>query len=41
MKRCRSEQKLLPSSTFCKVNGINVWTNMFRIEEDFEIKAGK
>jgi hypothetical protein len=42
MKRCRSEQKLLPSSKFCsKVNGINVWINMFRVEEDFEIKAGK
>jgi hypothetical protein len=41
MKRCRSKQKLLPSSTFCKVIGINVWTNMFRVEEDIEIKAGK
>jgi hypothetical protein len=41
MQQCRGKQKLLPSSTFCKVIGINVWTNMFRVEEDFEIKAGK
>jgi hypothetical protein len=41
MQQCRRKQKLLPSSTFCQVIGIKVWTNMFRIEEDFEIKTGK
>ena len=41
MQQCRRKQKLLPSSTFCKGIGINGWTNMFRIEEDFEIKTGK
>jgi hypothetical protein len=41
MQQCRRNQKLLPSSTFCKGSGINGWTNMFRIEEDFEIKTGK
>ena len=39
--RCRTKHKLLPSSTYCKGLGIQVWTNMFRVDEDFEIKTGK
>ena len=41
MQRCRRKHKLLPSSTFCKKTGNRVWTNVFRIEEVFEIKSGK
>ena len=41
MQRCRGKHKLLPSSTFCRGTGNRVWTNVFRIEEDFEIKTGK
>ena len=41
MYRCRTQHKLLPSSTYCKGLGVHVWTNMFRVEEDFEIKTGK
>ena len=41
MQRCRRKQKLLPSSTFCKGVGVLVWTNVFRVEEDLEIKTGK
>jgi hypothetical protein len=41
MQRCRRKHKLLPSSTFCKAFGVRTWTNVFRIEEDFEIKTGK
>ena len=41
MQRCRRKHKLLPSSTFCKGVGVRTWTNVFRIEEDFEIKTGK
>ena len=41
MQRCRRKNKLLPSSTFCKGQGNPVWTNVFRVEEDFEIKTGK
>ena len=41
MQRCRREQQLLPSSTFCKGVGVHVWTNVFRVEEDLEIKSGK
>jgi len=41
MKRCRRKKKLLPSSTYCNNSGIHVWTNVFRIEEDLEIKTGK
>ena len=41
MKRCQRKQKLLPSSTFCKRVGDRVWTNVFRVEEVFEIKTGK
>jgi hypothetical protein len=41
MQRCRRKYKLLPSSTFCKTPGIRVWTNVFRVEQDFEIKTGK
>ena len=41
MQQCRKKQKLLPSSTFCKGIGTNVWTNVFRVEEDVEIKTGK
>lgn len=40
MQRCRRKLKLLPSSTFCKEIGINVWTNVFRVEENFEIQTG-
>ena len=40
MQRCRRKNKLLPSSTFCKGIGLQVWTNLFRVEEDFEIKTG-
>ena len=40
MERCRRNNKLLPSSTFCNVTGIRVWTNVFRVEEDFEIETG-
>jgi hypothetical protein len=38
MEHCRRNHKLLPSSTFC--NGTGVWTNVFRVEEDFEIETG-
>ena len=41
MKRCRAKDKLLPSSTYCFGNGNLIWTNVFRVEEDFEIKTGK
>ena len=41
MQRCQRKHKLLPSSTFCKGVGIRAWTNVFRIEEYFEIKTGK
>jgi len=41
MQRCRRKHKLLPSSTFCKEPGNRVWTNVFRVEADLEIKAGK
>ena len=41
MKRCRRRHKLLPSSTFCKEIGNYVWINVFRVEEDFQIKTGK
>ena len=41
MQRCRRKHKLLPSSKFCKGVGVRTWTNVFRIEEDFEIKTGK
>jgi hypothetical protein len=40
MERCRRNHKLLPSSTFCNETGIQVWTNVFRVEEDFEIETG-
>ena len=35
MERCRRNHKLLPSSTFCNGTGVRVWTNVFRVEEDF------
>ena len=41
MQRCRRKHKLLQSSTFCRRHNINVWTNVFRVEEDLEIKTGK
>ena len=41
MQRCRTKHKLLPSSTYCLGIGNKVWTNVFRVEEDFEIKTGK
>jgi hypothetical protein len=41
MQRCRRKHKLLPSSTFCRGIGNLVWTNVFRVEEDFEINTGK
>ena len=41
MKRCRRKHKLLPSSTYCKGVGNRVWINVFRVEEDLEIKTGK
>ena len=41
MQRCRRKHKLLPSSTFCIGAGNYVWTNVFRIEEDLQIKTGK
>ena len=41
MQRCRRKHKLLPSSTFCTEPGNHVWTNVFRVEADFEIKTGK
>jgi len=40
MKRCRAKDKLLPSSTYCRGLGSRVWTNVFRVEEDLEIKTG-
>ena len=40
MERCRRNNKLLPSSTFCNGNGFRVWTNVFRVEEDFEMETG-
>jgi hypothetical protein len=41
MKRCRNKKKLLPSSTYCSKLMQRVWTNVFRVEEVFEIKTGK
>jgi hypothetical protein len=41
MQRCRRNHTLLPSSIFCNDVGIKSWTNVFRVEEDFEIKTGK
>ena len=38
MERCRRNHKLLPSSTYCKDIGNQVWTNVFRV---LEIKTGK
>ena len=40
MQRCRGELKLLPSSAYCKEIGNQVWTNVFRVEEDLEIQTG-
>ena len=40
MQQCRRRHKLLPSSAFCKGAGNRVWTNVFRVEEDFEIETG-
>jgi hypothetical protein len=40
MEHCRRNHKLLPSSTFCKEPVVRVWTNVFRVEEDFEIETG-
>ena len=40
MKRCRKKHKLLPSSTFCTGIKNRVWTNVFRVEEDFEMETG-
>ena len=40
MKRCRRNHKQLPSSTYCKGLGNRVWTNVFRVEDDFEIRTG-
>ena len=40
VQRCRRKHKLLPSSTFCKGIGYRVWTNVFRVEDVFEIKTG-
>ena len=40
MKRCRKKRQVLPSSTFCKGIGIRVWTNVFRVEEDFQMETG-
>ena len=41
MHRGRTKHKLLPSSTYCKGVGNYIWTNVFRVEEDLEIKTGK
>jgi hypothetical protein len=41
IKRCRRKKKLLPSSTYCSKFDNHVWTNVFRVEEDLEIKTGK
>ena len=41
MQSCRRKHKLLPSSTFCRGLGDRGWTNVFRVEEVFEIKTGK
>jgi len=41
MQRCRGKHKLLPSSTYCRGLGSRVWINVFRVEEDLEIKTGK
>ena len=41
MKRCRRKKKLLPSSRYCSKLPHHVWTNVFRVEEDLEIKTGK
>jgi hypothetical protein len=40
MKRCRRNHKLLPSSTYCLEQGHRVWTNVFRVEDDFEFRTG-
>ena len=40
MQRCRAKNKLLPSSTYCTGIGKRIWTNVFRVEDDFEIKTG-
>jgi hypothetical protein len=41
VQRCRRKHKLLPSSTYCKGLANRVWINVFRVEEDLEIKSGK
>ena len=41
VQRCRRNHKLLPSSTYCRGINIRVWINVFRVEEDPEIKSGK
>ena len=41
VQRCRRKHKLLPSSTYCRGINIRVWINVFRVEEDPEIKSGK
>jgi hypothetical protein len=39
-KSAIKKHKLLPSSIFCKGLGNRVWTNVFRVEDDFEFKTG-
>ena len=39
MQRCRRKHKLLPSSTYCRGLNNRVWINVFRVEEDLEIKS--
>jgi hypothetical protein len=41
VQRCRRKHKLLPSSTYCRGLNNRVWINVFRVEEDLEIKSGK
>ena len=41
VQRCRRKHKLLPSSTYCRGLSYRVWINVFRVEEDLEIKSGK
>ena len=41
VQRCRRKHKLLPSSAYCNGSGNPFWTNVFRVEENFEIKTGK
>ena len=41
MRKCDERNRSLSSSTTCQINGVQVWTNVFAIEEDIDMIAGE